>query len=100
MKKLIIFVIFGFSLVFAGYRAEVGTGSVARGSSEGSDARAISAGPRMGIPRSSDPLQEESSASDAQIFVISTLIALAIVADESLPRNDCATMVNCHNPGR
>jgi hypothetical protein len=99
MKKLI-FVVICFALVFAGYRAEVGTGSVARGSSEGSDARAISAGPRMGIPRSSDPLQEESSASDAQILVISTLIALAIVADESLPRSDCAASVNCHNPGR
>jgi hypothetical protein len=49
MKKLI-FVVICFALVFAGYRAEVGTGSVARGSSEGSDARAISDGPRMGIP--------------------------------------------------
>ena len=99
MKKLI-FVVICFALVFAGYRAEVGTGSVARGSSEGSDARAISAGPRMGIPPSSDRYQEESSASDAQILVISPLIALAIVADESPPRNDCAALVNCHNPGR
>jgi hypothetical protein len=99
MKKLI-FVVICFALVFAGYRAEVGTGSVARGSSEGSDARAISAGPRMGIPPSSDRHQQESSASDAQILVISTLIALAIVADETLPRNDCAASVNCHNPGR
>jgi hypothetical protein len=99
MKKLI-FVVTCLALVFAAYRAEVGTGSVARGSSEGSDAGAISAGPRMGIPRSSDRHREESSASDAQILVISTLIALAIVADESLPRSDCATMVNCHNPRR
>jgi hypothetical protein len=99
MKKLI-FVVICFALVFAGYRAEVGTGSVARGSSEGSDARAISDGPRMGIPRSSDRHREDGSASDAQILVISTLMALAIIADESPPRNHCATMVNCHNPGR
>src|SRR5580704_2060376 len=99
MKKLI-FAVICFALVFAGYRAEVGTGSVARGSSEGSDARATGAGPRMGIPPSSDRYQEESSASDAQILVISTLIALAIVADESPPRNDCPASVNCHNPGR
>jgi hypothetical protein len=56
--------------------------------------------PRMGIPPSSERHHEESSASDAQILVISTLIALAIVADESPPRNDCAALVNCHNPGR
>ena len=99
MKK-VIFAIICFSLVFAGYRAAVGTGSVARGSGGGSYAGAISAGPRIGIPRSSDRQREESSASDAQIFVISTLMALAIIADEPPPRNHCATMVNCHNPGR
>ena len=77
MKKLI-FAIIGFALVFAGYSAEVGTGSVARDSSGGSYARAVNAGPWMGIPRSSDQHQEESSASDAQILVISTLIALAL----------------------
>jgi hypothetical protein len=85
MKKLI-FAVICFALVFAAYRAEVGTGSAARGSSEGSDARAISAGPRIGIPPSSERHHEENSASDAQILVISTLIALAIVADESTPR--------------
>ena len=99
MKK-IIFAIICFALVFAGYRAAVRTGSFARGSSGGSYAGAISAGPRMGIPRSSDPLQEGSSASDAQILVISTLMAVAIVADESLPRSDRAASVNCHKPGR
>ena len=97
MKKLI-FVVICFALVFAAYRAEVATGSVARGSSEGSDARSIGAGPRMDIRRSSDRPQQESSASDAQILVISTLIALAIVANESPPRNDCPASVNCHNP--
>lgn len=97
MKKLI-FAIIGFSLVFAGYTAEVGTGSVARGSSEGSYAGAISASPRMGIPRSSDRKWEDSSASDAQILAITTLLALAIIGSESPPRNDCATTVNCHNP--
>ena len=49
MKKLI-FVVICFALVFAGYRAAVGTGSIARGSSGGSYAGAISAGPRNGHP--------------------------------------------------
>jgi hypothetical protein len=84
-------------LVFAGYRAELGTGSIARESSEseGSYAETMSTGPTTRIPPSSGRLQEEGSAApDAQILVISTLIALAIVAGGSPLRNDYPSSVN------
>jgi hypothetical protein len=89
MPKLIFAVVCS-ALIFAGYRAEIGTGSVARGDSEGSYAKAR---------RLASRVQQRTH----KILDIGTLIALAIVADGSPLRSDCAASVDVitrdDNPG-
>jgi hypothetical protein len=86
MKKLI-FAVICLALVF-GYRIEIVTESVERGSSEGSDATANGAGQTKHVPVSPSLPAEESSAEDAQILLVGTLLALAIVADAIPVQND------------
>ena len=86
MKKLI-FSVICLALVF-GYRIEIVTDPVKRGSSEGSYATANGAGQTKHVPVSPSLPAEESSAEDAQILLVGTLLALAIVADAIPVQND------------
>ena len=87
MKKLI-FAVLCFAIIFTGYRLEVGIEPVERDRSEGLHTAANSPGPPARIPASSDRTEEASSAADAQVLLVGTLITLAIVADAVPLQND------------
>jgi hypothetical protein len=87
MKKLI-FAAICLTLVYAGYRIETETESGERDSSDGSYAMANSAGPTKHAPTSPYQPEQESSAADAQILLVGTLLALAMVADAVPVQND------------
>jgi hypothetical protein len=87
MKKLI-FAVLCFAIIFTGYRLEVGTGPIVRDRSEDLHTNAKSPGTSTRIPASSDRMEEASSAADAQVLLVGTLITLAIVADAVPLQND------------
>jgi hypothetical protein len=87
MKKLIFAAICSVT-VFAGYGIEVGTEAVERGGSDSPYATENSGSSTKHAPPSSDQSEQESSAADAQILLVGTLLALAIVADAIPVQND------------
>jgi hypothetical protein len=87
MKKLI-FAVLCFAIIFTGHRLEVGTGPIERDRSQDLHTTANSPDPSTRIPASSDRMEEASSAADAQVLLVGTLITLAIVADAVPLQND------------
>jgi hypothetical protein len=86
------------ALIFAGYRAELGTVSVARGD-ETLHANVNNIGPPTRIPASSDQSEEEGlSTADTEVFLVETLIELAIIADTLSRWNRCAASIDGTDP--
>ena len=97
MKKLIL-AVSCLALVFAGYRIVGGTRSIERRYSQNLPATTYSAGPMNRIPEPADQPEEMGSGADAQIFLVGTLVALAIVAALP-PHNNARHRSDVISPG-
>jgi hypothetical protein len=96
MKKLL-FGIVCVALIFAGYRAELGTVSVAPGD-EALHANLNNTRPPTRIPAPSDQSEEEPSTADTGVLLVATLIEFAIIADALSPWNRCAASIEGADP--
>jgi hypothetical protein len=96
MKKLL-FGIVCVALIFAGYRAELRTVSVARGAEALYD-NVNSTVPPTRIPAPSAQPEEELCAGDTEGLLVGTLIALSIIAEALSRRNRSTASIDGTDP--
>jgi hypothetical protein len=87
----------GYGSRWSGYRAELGTVSVAPGD-EALHANLNNTRPPTRIPAPSDQSEEELSTADTGVLLVATLIEFAIIADALSPWNRCAASIDGTDP--